>query len=130
MACPLAGRMAFATRQVLCVVLQGPIPQLQNAQALPLLRAFVVAQKVNGRQHFRFEAGDWANADPATGLPPDKGKHLLTAINTGRYHALEIHVTVALLHWQGVGKRQTGHASPAASEPDISVLSVVLRANC
>ena len=86
------------------MVLQGPIPQLQNAQALPLLRAFVVAQKVNGRQHFRFEAGDWANSDPATGLPPDKGKHLLTAINTGRYHPLGVHVTVALLHLAGRGE--------------------------
>ena len=80
-----------------CMLLQGPIPRLQNAQALPLLRAFVVAQKVKGRQHFRFEAGDWAKADPATGLPPDKGKHLLTAINTGRYHRLHMHVALA---WQ------------------------------
>ena len=67
------------------MAMQGPIPQLQDVSALPLLRAWVVCQKISGKRHFSFEAGDWAVPSPSTGLTPDKGKHLLTAAETGWY---------------------------------------------
>ncbi|KAK9835588.1 hypothetical protein WJX74_003659 [Apatococcus lobatus] len=91
------------------VFILGPIPQLQTAQSLPLLRAFVVTEKIGSRQHFKFEAGDWAQADPVTGMPPDKGKHLLTALDTGRFETT-IFLNAGTMNVVGYVRRRFGQS--------------------